>query len=332
MATRFTVQDVDTTLLVGRTIAVIGYGNQGRSQALNLRDSGYSVIVGNRDDEYREIARRDDMAVFDIDEASAQGDVVMLILPDEVQKGVYDNLVGPKLKPGAALCFAHGYNIHFGLIEPRDDIDLVLVAPKMIGDGVRRCYTTGEGFVSVVAAAQDVSGRALDIAVAIAAGVGSGDRGIWETTFEEETVTDLYGEQVGGAGAIGSIMASFETLVEAGFDPDVVALELFASGELVAVQEAAFELGLLGQLNYHSPASRYGQLSRVKRVADPQALKGAMKEVLAEILDGSFARELAEVGDADYARISELKKVYANHPAFATETSLRKSMGLEVVE
>lgn len=332
MARRFTAQDVDATLLAGRTIAVIGYGNQGRSQALNLRDSGYSVIVGNRDDEYRDIARGDDMTVLDIAEAAAQGDVVMLILPDEVQKEVYDNLVGPQLKGGAALCFAHGYNIHFRLIEPRDDIDLILVAPKMIGDGVRRFYTSGEGFVSVVAAAQDVTGRALDVAIAIAAGVGSGDRGIWETTFEEETVTDLYGEQVGGAGAIGTLMASFETLVEAGFDPDVVALELFASGELVAVQRAAFELGLLGQLNYHSPASRYGQLSRVMRVADPQALKGAMKDVLAEILDGSFARELAEVGEGEYAKISELKKVYANHPVFATETSLRKSMGLEVVE
>lgn len=328
MARRFTSADVDRSLLTDKTIAVIGYGNQGRSQALNLRDSGYRVIIGNRDDEYRDIARADDMDVRDIADAAAEGDVVMVILPDEVQEEVYNDHVGPAMKPGAALSFAHGYNIHFGLIEPRKDIDIILVAPKMIGDGVRRRYESKEGFVSVVAAHADVSGRALDIAVAIADGIGSGERGIWETTFEEETVTDLYGEQVGGAGMLGSLMASFETLVEAGYDPEVVALELFASGELVEVQRAAFRTGVLGQLYYHSPASRYGQLSRVPRVSPPET-KETMKAILAEIVNGNFAKELAAVEADEYRKIDELRESYAQHPVFRTEQVLRAAMGMD---
>ncbi|WP_432974340.1 ketol-acid reductoisomerase [Dactylosporangium sp. CA-233914] len=328
MSRRFTSADVNPSILEDRTVAVIGYGNQGRSQALNLRDSGASVVIGNRDDEYRDIARADGMEVLDIADAAARGDIVMVILPDEVQPGVYREHIEPAIREGSALTFAHGYDVHFGLIEPRADLDVLLIAPKMIGDGVRRRYESGEGFVSVVAAHRDVSGNGLATAVALAAAIGSGQRGIWETTFEEETVTDLYGEQIGGAAMLGALMASFETLTEAGYDPEVVSLELFASGELVEVQRAAYEIGVLGQLSYHSPASRYGQLSRVPRVSPPE-IKETMKAVLGQIRDGSFARELAEVESGDYTRIDELRERYAQHPVFRTERGLRSAMGLD---
>ncbi len=326
MARRFTSDDVNRSILQGKTIAVIGYGNQGRSQALNLRDSGASVVIGNRDDEYRDAVRSDGMPLFDIGEAVAQGDIVMCILPDEVQPDVYRDQIEPNLREGAAFCMAHGYDIHFGLIEPRADIDVILVAPKMIGDGVRGRYVSGEGFVSIVAAHLDRSGQALDIAVALADGIGGLSQGCWETTFEEETVTDLFGEQTGGAGMIGSLMNSFDVLVEAGYDPEVVALELFASGELVEVQRAAHSIGVLGQLAYHSPASRYGQLSRVPRVVPAEA-QDTLRGILAEIRNGEFARELAQVEDEHYKPITDLLAKYSQHPVFQTEASIRHATG-----
>jgi ketol-acid reductoisomerase len=324
MAKCFLEADASLDPLRGRTVAVIGYGNQGRSQARNLRDSGIDVIVGNRDDEYRAAIANDGFEILDIVAASSRADVLMLILPDEVQAEVYERDVAPRLRQGATLCFSHGYTIHFGLIAPRTDLDVVLVAPKMIGEGVRTRYVDGRGFASLVGVHQDVTGQALKTALAIANGIGGARLGAWQSTFEEETVTDLYGEQTGGASMLGSMMLSFETLVEAGYDPDVVALEMYASGELGVVMQEICAEGILRSLRYHSPASRYGQLSRAPTLVPPEAREG-LKAVLENIRSGAFAKELAEVEHDGHRRIDELTNDYARHPLFAAESRVLKT-------
>jgi ketol-acid reductoisomerase len=324
MAKCYYDDDADLGVLDGKTVAVVGYGNQGQAQALNLRDAGVTVVVGNRDDEYRELIRADGFEILDIAEASKQADVLMMILPDEVQPEVYAEQIEPNLHDGAAISLAHGYNIYYERIAPRADLDVILVAPKMIGEYVRTHYVDGSGFPSLVAVHQDATGNGLALSLALAKGIGGTRRGAFVSTFEEETVTDLFGEQVGGAGALGSTMLSFETLVNAGFDPDVVALELYASGELADVMKSIVRDGMLDSLRLHSPASRYGQLSRVRRIV-PEEAREALTGVLDEIRSGSFASELEAVCDDDYKKIDELTDAYREHPLFQAERRVREA-------
>jgi len=317
--------DADLGVLAGKTVAVVGYGNQGRAQALNLRDAGVDVVVGNRDDDYRELIRADGFEIHDIAGASSRAHVLMMILPDEVQPEVYAAQIEPNLRAGAAISLAHGYNIYYERIAPRADLDVILVAPKMIGEYVRTHYVDGSGFPSLVAVHQDATGSALAISLALAKGIGGTRRGAFVSTFEEETVTDLFGEQVGGAGALGSTMLSFETLVGAGFDPDVVALELYASGELADVMKAIVRDGMLDSLKLHSPASRYGQLSRVRRIV-PEEARESLAQVLTEIRSGAFAKELDAVCHDDYRKIDQLTDQYRHHPLFQAEQRVRDAI------
>jgi ketol-acid reductoisomerase len=322
MATCQFAHDIDESPLANRTIAVLGYGNQGRSQALNLRDSGYEVVVGNRADDYRPRAIEDGMDIRDIADAVAVADVVLLNVPDEVQPAVYEAAIAPNLRPGGAICVSHGFNFHFGTIDPRPDLDVLMVAPKMIGEFVRSHYLDGSGFASLVAVHQDASGQALGLARARAKARGGGPKGAGQSTFEEETVTDLFGEQAGGAGALRSTIFAFETLVEAGYDPDIVALELYASGELADVMRAVSRDGMLNSLFLHSSASRYGQLSRAERMIPIEA-KDTLRGVLADIQSGAFAAELSEVAADGYRRVSDLLSEYGRHPLFASEGRVR---------
>jgi len=320
MSKCFTHDQIQTSVLSGARIAVVGFGNQGRAQANNLRDSGYDVIVGNRDDEYRPLAVEDGFEVVAIADAASQADVVMMIIPDSVQAEVYGELVEPNLRSGATLSFPHGFSLYNGDLSPREDLDVVLVAPKEIGEFVRSNYVSGEGISSLIAVHQDATGNALQAAAELAKGIGGARKGAWLSTVEEETVTDLFGEQVLGAGFLRQLVASFEVLVGAGYDPDVVALELYASGELADVMAAVARVGFLPALKFHSPASRYGQLARAREFEkDGDALIEQLTSVLGEIRSGKFARDLDEVSRDDYKQLDLLADEFAEQPVFAAE-------------
>jgi ketol-acid reductoisomerase len=321
-------QDISLDPLAGQTVAVIGYGNQGRSQALNMRDSGLSVIVGNPPGSYSEQAQADQMPLVSIPEAVSRAEVVMLIIPDEVQPAVFAESIGPHLKPGACLIFSHGFNIFYGVINPPDNVDVVLVAPRMLGFGVRTRFESGEGFPTLVAVERDATGTAWERTLAITKAIGGARRGAWETTFEEETVIDLFGEQVGGGSTLAATLNSFDTLVEAGYDPDVVVLELYASGEMIEVMRSVVQKGLLGALKFHSPTSQYGQLSRARRLV-PEAAKENLRGVLQEIRDGRFAREWRAEGEAGYQTMQQLREKFAEHAMFTVEKRVHEALSRE---
>jgi ketol-acid reductoisomerase len=323
MATRYYPKDADLSVLEGRTIGVLGYGNQGRSQALNLADSGLDVIIGNRGDDYRKRAESDGLTAVDIPTAVERSDVLLVILPDEVQPAVYKEVIEPRLKEGGTICFAHGYNVFYEYLVPRPDMDVVLVAPKMIGPAVRTWYEDGKHFPTVIAVEQDASGEAKQKTLALALGMG-GMGPAFESTFEEETVTDLFGEQVGGgAGLVGTIR-SFQALVEAGYDPEVVQLELYGSGELVEVMRLQQQQGMLNQLVNHSPTSGYGQLLRASQMMKDESSLESARGVIAELKDGTFARRWNEVQEDGYAEMKQLHDQLASAPLFEAEKRVRE--------
>ncbi|GAH63729.1 unnamed protein product, partial [marine sediment metagenome] len=260
--------------------------NQGRAQAQNMRDSGVNVIVGNADDAYRLSAVGDGFAVLPIAGAAQAADVVLLLIPDEVQQSVCGEQVSPHLSPGDVLCFASGYNIHYGRIVPPAGVDVILVAPRMIGQAVRSLYTQGAGFPCLVAAHQDASGDAMKTALALAKAIGATRFGAFESSFREETLIDLFAEQMLWPGIVKLCLLYFEKLVAAGCDPEVVTSELYLSGEFVEIARAMITEGFFAQLKLHSHTSQYGQLSRADRMAPP-ALLEAVDAAMAEIQDGA---------------------------------------------
>jgi ketol-acid reductoisomerase len=281
--------DADPSILDGRTVAILGYGSQGHAHAQNLRDAGVAVIVGLRPGPSADRARRDGFEVVAVDAATRRADIVMFLLPDEVQRSVYRAQVEPHLSDGMALAFAHGFNIHFGQVRPPAGVDVFMVAPKAPGHLVRRETARGAGVPSLIAVHRDATGNAHALALAYAHALGSTRAGVLETTFAEETETDLFGEQAVLCGGMTHlVMAGFETLVEAGYQPEVAYFECLH--ELKLIVDLMQEGGIAWMRHSISDTAQYGDLSRGPRIVDGH-VRAVMREILAEIQTGAFARE-----------------------------------------
>ncbi|WP_059103884.1 ketol-acid reductoisomerase [Shouchella shacheensis] len=280
--------DVNEGVLQGKTVAVIGYGSQGHAHAQNLRESGVQVVVGLRQGKSFEKAQQDGFNVYSVKEASAQADVIMLLLPDEHQPDVYKNEIEPELAAGNALVFAHGFNIHFNQIVPPDNVDVFLAAPKGPGHLVRRTFTEGAGVPALIAVYQDATGQAKDIALAYAKQIGAARAGVLETTFKEETETDLFGEQAvlcGGTSAL--VKAGFETLVEAGYQPEIAYFECLH--ELKLIVDLMYEGGLEYMRYSISDTAQWGDFQAGPRIVTEETKK-EMQNILSDIQTGKFAK------------------------------------------
>jgi ketol-acid reductoisomerase len=318
-------EDADLGHLLHRKVAVIGYGNQGRAQALNLRDSGVEVIVGSIADGGAEQAEKDGLRVCPIAEACGAADAIALLIPDEVQRDVYRNEVEPRLREGHVLDFAHGYNVHFGLIRPPAFVDVILVAPRMIGVNVRRSFERGAGVPAYVAVAQDASGRARDVALAWAKGIGATRAGVIETTFAAETELDLFAEQAVWPIIVRDLLLSYEVLVEAGFPPEMVALELYGSGEAAEIFRQMARVGVVRQMRLHSQTSQYGTLSRGPTML-PEEARARLRAALDGIRSGRFAREWSEEQARGYPTFTELRRAAEAHDINHAEAAAREML------
>jgi len=304
--------DVELRPLLERTVGIIGYGNQGRAQALNLRDSGVRVLIGSIADAGAERARADGFEVVGIGVACERADAIALLIPDEVQRGVYEREIASRLRPGQVLDFAHGYNIHFGLIRPPARLDVILVAPRMIGVNVRRSFERGAGVPAYVAVAQDATGNARALALAWAKAIGATRAGVLETTFAQETELDLFTEQGVWPIIMRDLLLSYEVLVEAGFAPELVALELYGSGEAAEIFRQMARVGVIEQMRLHSQTSQYGTLSRGPRML-PDACKELLRAALREIRSGAFAAEWRSEQESGYPRFEALRQAARAH-------------------
>ncbi len=324
----FRDNDADLSFLEGKKIAVIGYGKQGRAQALNLRDSGASVHVASIRDSSAENAEKDGFDVVPIEGCAATADIFLMLIPDEVQRDVYENCLANELQAGQALCFAHGYNYHFGLIKPAPEIDVFMVAPRMVGAIVREYYKKGTGAPAYVALGQDGSGRGHGTMLAVAKGIGATRAGVIETTFEQETVLDLFMEQAFFPVFSQAFLTAFDVLKDAGFDPRMLALEMYGSGEVAEIMKAAADLGYLQQLVVlHSRTSQYGTLSRTPG-AYSETTKTRMKEALENIRNGGFAKEWADEEKAGYPVFNKLVEGIKTHPLTTAENGLHDLIDL----
>ena len=318
-------RDVDRGALDGKTIAVIGYGSQGRAHALNLHDSRQAVVVGLRPGSAkRDEARRDGLAVASIPEAVAAADVVILLIPDEEQPSVYLRDVVENLRPKAALAFAHGFGIHFGTIVPPADVDVIMIAPKGPGRLVRTEYEAGRGVPCLVAVHQDASGDARNIGMAYASAIGGGRAGILETTFREETETDLFGEQAvlcGGMSAL--VKAGFETLTEAGYAPEMAYFECLHEVKLIV--DLMYERGIEGMRNAISNTAKYGDYTRGERIVN-ESTRAEMRKILGEIQSGAFAQEWVAEHASGKPSFKAFREKAARHQIEAVGTELRGLM------
>jgi len=317
--------DCDPSLLDGKTIAVIGYGSQGHAHALSHHDSGNQVVVGARPDSRAHRAATDDgLAVATVAEATAQGDVVMILVPDHVQAPVYREEIAPNLRPGSMLMFAHGFNIRFGGVEPTADVDVTMIAPKGPGHLVRRQYTAGIGVPGLVAVHQDATGNALALALAYGHGIGCARGGLIETTFTEETETDLFGEQaVLCGGATQLVQMGFETLIEAGYQPEIAYFECLH--ELKLIVDLMWEGGLAGMRYSISDTAEYGDLTRGPQVIDAHVREN-MRKILSDVRDGTFAKEMMDEEGSGRPRFTALRAAAADHPIETVGARLRSMM------
>ena len=320
----FSQKDVDRKALKGARIAVIGYGSQGRAHALNLKDSGFDVVVGvRRGGDGWKSAKKDGLAVAEPATAVVGAELVAMLTPDLTQKGVYKS-IEKGLKKGATLLFAHGFNIHFKQIRPRKDLDVVLIAPKGPGGLVRRQYQQGRGVPSLIAVFQDPSGKGFAKALAYAHGIGGTRGGVLKTTFAEETETDLFGEQaVLCGGATELVVKGFETLVEAGYQPEVAYYECLH--ELKLIVDLFYEGGVTRMHEFVSETAQYGALTRGGYVVDDNT-RAQMRQVLAEIRDGSFARQWIAEYQAGNANYKALRQADLEHPIEAVGRQMRAQM------
>jgi ketol-acid reductoisomerase len=325
MATVYYEKDADPGLVAGRKVAVMGYGSQGHAHALNLRDSGVDVRVGLREgSSSRAKAEAAGLRVLPIDKAAAEADLVMMLLPDTEQAAVYDSAIAPNLSQGDALFFAHGFNIRFGLITPPGGVDVGMVAPKGPGHLLRRTYTEGGGTPALIAVAQDSSGKTRDLALSYAHGIGATRAGVLETTFEEETETDLFGEQVVLCGGLTSLVqAGFETLVEAGYQPESAYFECLHEVKLIV--DLMYEHGISGMRYSISDTAEYGDLTRGPRIVDDH-VRQEMRRILEEIRSGRFAEEWVAENRAGRPRFNELREAGKRHPIEKVGAELRAMM------
>jgi ketol-acid reductoisomerase len=325
VATIFYEHDANPKALNGKTIAILGYGSQGHAQAQNLRDSGCKVIVGleaNRPSAQQ--ARADGMVVVAPDEAAKRADWIHVLTPDETQAAVYEQYIQPYLHPGKILGFSHGFSIHFKTIVPPNDVDVVMIAPKSPGHLLRRVYAEGRGVPSLIAVSQDSSKRAHEYALAYAHGIGSTRAGVLQTTFKEETESDLFGEQAVLCGGLTSLIKKgFETLVEAGYAPEIAYFECLHEMKLIV--DLIYEGGL-GRMRYSiSNTAEYGDLTRGEKVVG-DATRAAMKKTLADIQDGTFAREWIKENKDGGHHFAELRKKELQHPIEIVGAQLRGMM------
>jgi ketol-acid reductoisomerase len=318
----FKDNDADLAVLAGKKVAIVGYGNQGQAQALNMRDSGLEVIVGSIADASFEQAQADGFPVMSIGVAAQQADVLFLLLPDEVQQQVYQKDIAPFLRPGQTLNFAHGYNIHFGFIRPPQEVNVIMVAPRMIGVGVRQRFVEGGGAPAFVAVQQDADGQAWPITLAIARAIGATRAGALHTTFAEETELDHFSEQAVWPAIFRILTLAYELLVEKGYQPEAVLMEMYGSGEASQVFAEFARVGLFQQMRFHSQTSQYGTLTRSPRVI-PDAFKETLAQVLADIQAGTFAREWEAERRAGYPVFNRLKAEALAHEINQAEERMR---------
>lgn len=325
MAKIYYEKDADLNVIKNKTIAVIGYGIQGRGQALNLRDSGLNVIVSQREGGVNyDQAKKDGFDPMDAAAAAKQADIIQILTQDHLQAELYRKSVRKHLKKGKAMVFSHGFNIHFGQIKPPADVDVFMVAPKGPGSLVRRQYEEGRGVPCLVAVHQDPSGQALKLALAYANGIGGARAGIIETTFKEETETDLFGEQAvlcGGTSAL--IKAGFETLVEAGYQPEIAYFECLH--ELKLIVDLIYEDGIQGMRKRVSDTAEYGDYSRGPRVINDKTRK-IMKKILSEIQSGRFAREWMRENKKGRPNLTQWRREGDQHPVEKVGRELRQMM------
>jgi len=317
--------DADLSIIKNAKVSIIGYGSQGHAHANNLKDSGVNVTVGLRPGSISEVkAKNAGLTVKSVEDAVGEADVVMILAPDEHQAQLYRDKVEPNIKKGAALAFAHGFNIHFEQIEPRADLDVIMIAPKGPGHLVRSTYTQGAGVPSLIAVFQDASGRAKDIALSYASANGGGRAGVIETSFREETETDLFGEQAvlcGGATAL--VQAGFETLTEAGYAPEMAYFECLH--ELKLIVDLMYEGGIANMRYSISNTAEYGDLTRGPRVVTAET-KAEMKRILTEIQNGEFAREFILENRAGAATLKAKRRLGREHPIEQVGERLRGMM------
>ncbi|HQU14787.1 MAG: ketol-acid reductoisomerase [Chromatiales bacterium 21-64-14] len=318
-------KDADLSIIKKKKVAIIGYGSQGHAHANNLQDSGVAVVVGLRPDSGSVAkAKQAKLKVSPVDEAVRGADLVMLLAPDEHQARLYREVVATNIKSGAALAFAHGFNIHFQQIEPRADLDVIMIAPKGPGHLVRSTYEKGAGVPSLIAVQQDASGMAKEVALSYAVAIGAGRAGIIETSFREETETDLFGEQAvlcGGATAL--VQAGFETLVEAGYAPEMAYFECLH--ELKLIVDLMYEGGIANMRYSISNTAEYGDLTRGPRIITEQT-RAEMKRILGEIQGGQFAREFILENQAGAPTLKAMRRLSREHPIEIVGERLREMM------
>ena len=317
-------QDADLNILKDKTIAVIGYGSQGHAHAQNMRDSGLNVIVAERPGPNYELAKEHGFTPLTAAEAAAKGDLIMILVPDQFQGQVYAQEIAPNLKAGNMLLFAHGFSIHFNQIVPPADVDVAMIAPKGPGHLVRRVFEEGAGVPCLVAVQQDPSGQAKAKALAYAKGVGGTRSGVIETTFLEETETDLFGEQTVLCGGLNQlIQAGYETLVEAGYQPEIAYFECLHEVKLIV--DLIYEGGMAKMYYSISDTAEYGAYSRGDRLITEETKK-EMKKILTEIQDGSFAKEWVLESKAGAPHFKAMRRRAAQHPIEEVGTRLRGMM------
>lgn len=325
MMKTFTERDARADALAGMTVAVIGYGSQGRAHALNLQDSGVRVVVGLRKESASmNAARSEGVTVVDIESAVAQADIVMVLVPDEEQARLYRDSIAKHLRPGAYLGFAHGFSVHYSTITPREDVNVFMVAPKAPGPMVRDEYAAGRGVPCLLAVHQDLSGRTAEVGLAYACAIGGGRAAILQTTFKEETETDLFGEQAVLCGGLSALVtAGFEVLVEAGYAPEMAYFECLHEVKLIV--DLMYARGIEGMRAGISNTARFGDYTRGNRVVG-RAAKAGMRAVLQDIQNGDFAREWIDEHDAGKPRFNIFMNAWKIHQIESVGKRLRAMM------